>query len=435
MISRYRAKFRSLITLQVLLLNATIFILSYCVLATDLLAVPLIIGGILVFQIIGLLKYVESHVETLEEFFLAINYEDFTRRFVEDDLDVELKNAFNRILAKFQHARAEKDLQANYLDMVVRHVPIPLIAVRSDGSLSLVNNPLRRLTGIATLRHLDQLTMLDPSLPHLMRAIEPEHPQLLQTTIRDMPMELRVSVSEIWLQGQKERLYSIENISGELTARETSAWRNLIRVLTHEIMNTMTPVTSLAHSCNALIEHTDASTDIRDAMSTIARRSERLMEFVSRYRELLQLPQPNLQRFSVLEACQGTVILVRDELEDITLNVEITPESLELEADQSLLDQVLLNLIRNAADALRDINNAQIWLCARLSYGRILITVRDNGPGIPDDVIDQVFIPFFTTKRDGSGIGLSLSRQIINSHDGEIAVSSDSSGTTVSILF
>lgn len=432
---RYRKKFRALLVLQVLLLVVSTVILAFSLVTTDLLAVPLVVAAIIALQIVGMVGYVESHVDTLEEFFAAVNYEDFTRRFVEDDVDAELKDAFNRILGRFQSARAERDVQANYLETVVRHVPIPFFAAKSDGTLSLVNNPARRLTGISTLHNISELAELDPTLPKMMQAIESGKQQLLQSKIRDVPVELRVSVSEIRMDGETERLYSIENLSGELTARESSAWRNLIRVLTHEIMNTLTPVTSLAQTCNTMLEQEKASDDIREAVQTIARRSEGLMEFVSHYRELLHLPKPNPHRFAVLDLLQDVATLMQDKLQGISVVVEVTPESLEIDADRNLLDQVMLNLVKNAVEALREVPGAQIWLRGTLSFGRILVSVQDNGPGMPDNVLDQVFVPFFTTKRDGSGIGLSLSRQIMTAHGGEIAVSSDTDGTKVSLVF
>ncbi len=432
---RYRARFRLQTMVQVMFLVASISLLAWTILVTDHFAVPAVIAFVVLLQIASLLHYVESHVDTLEEFFAAVNYEDFTRRFIEDDVDVELKGAFNRIIEKFQSARAERDVQAAYLETVVRHVPVPFIAVKSDGSLSLVNNPARRLTGLPTLQHIDQLAELDPQLPGLLRDIEPGRQQLLQTKLREVPVELRVSVAEIRLAGGVERLYSIENLSGELTAREASAWRNLIRVLTHEIMNTLTPVTSLAQTTRKMLDDPDATDDIREAVTTIARRSEGLMKFVSRYRELLKVPQPDIGTVVVLEALQSVIALLSDELQNVKLAIDVTPHSLEVQADAQLLDQVLLNLVRNAIDAMQDTDSPQLDLSGQLDYGRIIIKVTDNGPGIADESIGQIFVPFFTTKRDGSGIGLSLSRQIMTAHGGDIVVTSDAGGAVVSLVF
>ena len=432
---RYRARFRFLTIVQVICLVASISLLVWTVFVTDHYAVPVVIAMVVLLQIVSLLHYVESHVDTLEEFFAAVNYEDFTRRFVEDDVDVELKGAFNRIIQKFQNARAERDFQAGYLETVVRHVPVPFIAVRSDGSLSLVNNPARRLTGLPALQHIDQLAELDPQLPAVMRDIEPGQQQMLQTKLREVPVELRISVSEIRMAGDVERLYSIENLSGELTAREASAWRNLIRVLTHEIMNTLTPVTSLAQTTTTMLDDPEATEDIREAVTTIARRSEGLMKFVARYRELLKVPQPDIGSVSVVDALQGVSTLLGDDLEALNFTIDVVPPSLEVQADSQLLDQVLLNLVRNAIDAMQGTESPLLELGARLDYGRVVIKVTDNGCGISDESIEQIFVPFFTTKRDGSGIGLSLSRQIMTAHGGDIVVNSDTGGTTVSLVF
>ena len=168
---QFRARFRTLVIVQVLLLVGSIYGLAWSLVATEFVAVPAAIAIVILLQVIGLIHYVESHVDTLEDFFAAINYEDFTRRFVEDDVDAELKEAFNRILGKFQDASAAREVQTVYLETVVKHVPVPFIAAKSDGTLSLVNNPARRLTGLPGLRHFSQLAELDPHLPALMLSI------------------------------------------------------------------------------------------------------------------------------------------------------------------------------------------------------------------------------------------------------------------------
>ena len=336
---RMRSRFRLLAIIQVAFLVASVTMLSWVILTTSHIAVPVVVATAVLLQVFALVHFVEVHVNTLEEFFAAIKYEDFTQHFVADDIDAELKDAFNRVLTRFRDARAEREVQANYLEVVVRHVPVPLIAARSDDSLRLVNNPARRLTGLPTLRHLDDLAELDPELPRLMKGIEPGQQRLLQASIRDVPVELRVSVSEIRMGGEAERLYSIENLSGELTARESSAWRNLIRVLTHEIMNTLTPISSLAQTCTTMLDKPSATDDIREAIDTIARRSEGLMRFVAEYRELLKVPKPATLDIKVLDALQSLVTLMAKELDGIRTIVDLEPESLELRADPRLLEQ------------------------------------------------------------------------------------------------
>jgi len=417
------------------LLVTSILLLAWTITATELIAVPLVVGMSVLLQAITLIRYVEAHVDTLEDFFAAVKYDDFTARFIEDNVDAELKEAFNLVLARFQGARAAREIQAGYLETVVRHVPVPFIAAKADGTLALVNNPARRLIGIPALTQLEQLGEVDPELPALMRAIEPGSQQLLQTRLRGVPAELRVSVSQIRMEGGVDRLYSIENLSGELTAREASAWRNLIRVLTHEIMNTLTPVTSLAQSTAGLLDNAEAKEDVRQAVETIARRSEGLMQFVSRYRELLKVPLPVPEVVKVAGALNNIETLMAGELDSLQMRVDVSPESLEVSADPALLDQVLVNLVRNALDAMQGTSEPRLALTGELSFGRILICVQDNGPGIDAEALEQIFVPFFTTKRDGSGIGLSLSRQIMTAHGGEIAVDSDANGTIVRLVF
>jgi nitrogen fixation/metabolism regulation signal transduction histidine kinase len=419
----------------VALIVVTVAALAWSILESNHVAVPAVLMIIVILQTLMLIRYVEKHVDTLEEFFAAINYEDFTQRFVSGSLDTELRNSFNLIIEKFQQARAQREVQANYLEVVMRHVPVPLIAARSDDTLRLVNNPVRRLTGLSSLRHLDDLAQVDPDLPAQLRAVSPGQQRLLQVRIRDVPAELRVAVSEIRVDGEAERLFSIENLSGELTAREASAWRNLIRVLTHEIMNTLTPVTSLAQTCATMLDQPDSGDDIRQAVTTIARRSEGLMNFVSRYRELLRVPQPVPAPVHVLTALQDAVKLMEATLRKIKVRFDVSPVSLELQADRQLLDQLLLNIIKNASEAMQDTPDPQLLLSARLEFGKTVIRVSDNGPGIADEIIDQVFIPFFTTRRDGSGIGLSVSRQIMTAHGGQMAIARKDARTVVSLIF
>jgi len=432
---RFRTQFRVLTIVQVCLLAVTLCVLMLTVLETNHLAVPVVLAGIAILQVIALIRSVQAHVDSLEDFFAAVNYEDFTRRFIEDDVDAELKDAFNKVLERFQDARADRDLQAGYLDTVIRHVPVAFFAARSDGSLSLVNNPARRLTGMPTLQNIRDLATIDETLPAALAGIEAGQQRLLQTNIRGLPVELRVSVAEIRMAGEVERLYSIENLSGELSARESSAWRNLIRVLTHEIMNTLTPITSLAQTTVEMLDDPDSAADIREAIETIGRRSEGMIRFVSRYRELLHVPDPKAEDVSVLELLQNVATLLQPSMDGIEISIAVVPESLEIFADRQLIDQVLINLVKNAGDALAGTAEPRIALAGKLDLGRVIISVADNGPGIHDDDIDQVFIPFFTTKREGSGIGLSLSRQIMTAHNGDIALESGPSGTTFRLVF
>lgn len=435
MTQRLRRRFRIMTLFQVLLLAGTLALLGLTLMNTRFVAVPALIACLAALQAYLLLRSVQAHVDALEEFFAAINYQDFTRRFQQGELDGELAEAFNRIIARFRDARVERDLQAGYLDTVVRHVPVPLIAVRADGQLSIVNHPARRLTGLNQWTRLGQLDSVADGLSGELAGIPAGSQRLLQVQLRGVPVELRVSVSEIRREGDVERLYAIENLSGELTAREGSAWRNLIRVLTHEMMNTLTPVTSLAQTANDMLDEPDAKDDIREALATIERRGNGLMRFVSRYREFMQVPRPQFATLSVTDLVNGVLSLERPLLEQVSVRVAITPETLAVDGDRELLEQVLVNIVKNAIEAMQHTAEPCLEVTAGLESGRVVLCVADNGSGIPEDVRDQVFIPFFTTRKTGSGIGLSLSRQIMNAHGGDIVIEPRAEGTSIRLLF
>jgi two-component system nitrogen regulation sensor histidine kinase NtrY len=246
---------------------------------------------------------------------------------------------------------------------------------------------------------------------------------------------LALYATEFRLAGQDISLVSIQNIQSELEKTEIEAWQKLIRVLTHEIMNSITPISSLASTMNELIGETfsgmtsdsesDQETldDIRQAIKTIQKRSQGLLHFVDAYRNLTLIPQPNFQIFPLHELFERVEKLMQANIEEkgIDFEAKVEPKSLELTADPELIEQVLINLLLNALQALEQRQDPQIRLEARLDdRGRILIQVKDNGPGISKENLDKIFIPFFSTKDGGSGIGLSLSRQIMRLHKGTI---------------
>ena len=299
----------------------------------------------------------------------------------------------------------------------------------------MANNAAGRMLESKGPTHLSDFSQLDPLLPEQLAALQPRQRSLLQTKLHGIPAELRVSVAEIRIGNQTERLYALENLSGELTARESSAWRNLIRVLTHEIMNTLTPVTSLAETSVSMLEQTDANEDLVQAITTIARRSEGLLHFVGSYRELLKVPEPVFSDVQVADLIDTVVNLMRNQLERIDVVVRITPRSLTINGDPDLLDQVLVNIVKNAIDAVAEQPAPRIELLANLDRAHTIVSAIDNGCGIPSATLEQVFVPFYTTKRDGSGIGLSLSRQIMNAHGGDLSVESvEGEGTTVRMI-
>lgn len=243
--------------------------------------------------------------------------------------------------------------------------------------------------------------------------------------------------TEFKMRKEEYVLVAMQDIHAELEEKETESWQNLIRVLTHEIMNSMTPISSLASTVKGMLNpgeegeepelDEDDKESIRTALSTIQNRSDALLNFVGAYRNLTRIPKPNFRRFSIREMFERGQALLAPRLEEmnVDLQMNIIPDNLMLTADPDLVDQVLINLLLNAMDALKTQESRRIWLRAtEQENGKIVIEVADSGHGITPDILDKIFMPFFTSKREGSGIGLSLSRQIMRLHKGSISVKS-----------
>ena len=259
-----------------------------------------------------------------------------------------------------------------------------------------------------------------------------------------------LSATEIAIAGRIERLVSLQNIQNELDGVQLEAWQDLVRVLTHEIMNSITPVASLAKTAADLVD--DASgkladypdavaelDDVRSAVTTVARRSDGLMHFVQGYRQLTRLPPPARQRIVVADMFNDVLQLTETDHSagQAICQARVEPQSLSLDADPEMLEQVLLNLLRNARQALTGTSNPEILLQARLNRdGHICLVVSDNGPGIDPEIASKIFVPFFTTKRDGSGVGLALTRQIMLAHGGTVVLGrSESGGAKFTLTF
>jgi two-component system, NtrC family, nitrogen regulation sensor histidine kinase NtrY len=263
---------------------------------------------------------------------------------------------------------------------------------------------------------------------------------------------LSVQVIELVMLGDKVKLASVQNIQGELEDKEMEAWQNLIKVLTHEIMNSVTPIASLSASAgdeiSGYVDDTaseeitvlrDELLDIRQCLQTISRRSDGLIHFVNDFRNLTRIAIPSLTLINVGELLEEIRVLLREQLvqQNIEFSLDIESDNLLLSADRGMVEQVLINLIKNAMEAVQEKECSQIKVRAFLDErSRVCLEVEDNGQGMTPEATTKIFIPFFTTKKSGSGIGLSLSRQIMRLHNGSIVVQSElEKGTTFTLRF
>jgi two-component system nitrogen regulation sensor histidine kinase NtrY len=430
--------FRVNCTVRLLIICATIFLFFYLVFRTSLFATIFIIGLLVIVQIYSLFKYIERTNRDLTRFLQSIRYSDFTQPFstaIKGSKFDELNSAFSEVISAFQHTRTEKEEHFRYLQTVVQHIGIGLIAFKSDGEVELINNAAKRLLNLSHLRMVSQLSSISPDLTERLLQIKPGEKQQLKLEVGNERLLLSIYATGFILRQQRYTLVSLQNIQSEMEEKEMESWQNLIRVLTHEIMNSITPISSLASTATALLApkggelvlNEENSGDIRNALQTIQKRSTALLNFVDDYRKLTRIPKPNFEIFSIRELFERIGRLLKEQLEkgSIRLEMQVNPESLELTADPGLIEQVLINLCKNSLEAIAATSNPSIMLIAKTDgSGNPIIQVIDNGPGIKADVLENVFIPFFTTKREGSGIGLSLSRQIMRLHRGTLTVTS-----------
>jgi len=427
--------FRLVCVGRVLLLCLTLFLFFYLSFNTTLYASMVVVGALNIYQVFSLIRFVEKNNRQLTRFLESIEYSDFSRTFtsgLKGSSFNELNTVFNGVMARFRNIRLEKEENARYLDTIVRHVGIGLIGFHENGEVVLFNTAAKRLFDLPRLKHIDGLKPISEPLVACLQNLKPGQRDLLKVHCRDELMQLSMYATGLRLRQKKLTLVSLQNISNELSEKEMESWQNLIRVLTHEIKNSITPIGSLASTVEEMLETPSAQTgeqanDIHDALRTIQKRSRGLLHFVEAYRDLTHIPAPDYKVFPVSELFARVEQLTLDHINNgkIRLHRTIVPEKLELTADSELVEQVLLNLLLNAVQALDGSPDPCIMLEAALDErGRVVIRVSDNGPGINGDILEQIFIPFFSTRPGGSGIGLSLSRQIMRLHRGNLTVRS-----------
>jgi signal transduction histidine kinase len=323
----------------------------------------------------------------------------------------------------------------------MHHIGVGLISYRSNGSVGLINNAAKRLLRVQYLNNIATLSEFSPQLVETLSRISSGEKRIVKVVDGDELLELVIYGTQFKMRGTPYTLVSIQDIQTELEEKEIEAWQKLARVLTHEIMNSITPISSLATSVRELLDDglPSHASDVREAVQTIERRSQSLLGFVQAYRSLTRIPRPDLSIFPVRRLLEDVELLFRNELTQygIALETSIDPSGLDLTADKSLIEQILINLVRNAIQALQGTERGRIHIRAFLGErGRPMLQVTDNGPGIEPEALEKVFIPFFSTKSDGSGIGLSLSRQIMRAHGGTMGIkSSPGEETTVTLRF
>lgn len=403
-------------------------------------------------QVAFLMRFAAQSSREVARFLDAISFDDTSQSFSElsgDGAHRELGAAMARVLDLLRASRSAREEQARYLQTLLAHVPVALLSVDERGRVLLLNMAARRLFETA-LTEAAQFTRYGESFAVGMESLRPGSSAILRVERTSGALLLKAAATDVALGGLRRRLISLQNIETEMSAQELAAWQTVIRVMAHEVMNSLTPVSSLAATARDLVgdvlsqlpagdPRAAALTDASDALETVARRSEGLLHFVQNHRRLTKPLVTQVEVAPIHRVFARIQRLLASDLaaREIQLTASVEPETQEIAADADLLDQALINLVRNAIEALRDVPSGHITLSARRHPdGRVVIAVADNGPGIAVDQRDKIFVPFFTTKRQGSGVGLTLVRQIATAHGATVDVSqTPGGGATVSLRF
>lgn len=446
-------RFRLNVVIRIIVLIASVFLLFMLAEMERYTISTFILSVFILIQVVLLIRYVEKTNQKLSKFLSSIKHADFTTSFSDNELGrsfEELNNHFNKIIDQFKKYRAEKEEHANYLHTVVQHIKIGIIAYGHDGKVDMYNKAVKQLFNIHHIRNIWELKSISQDLPETLLKMKAGDRNLVKIFTDDELRQIAISATQFRLRGEEFTLVSLQDIHAELEEKEIESWQKLIRVLTHEIMNSMTPITSLITTAQDVIFKEDEELVINDldedsleiidtALKTIKTRSQGLLNFVEIYRNLTRIPKPNFRYFEVYDLFERAHELLKPKLDkfNISCMVKVSPEDLKITADPDLIDQVIINLLLNAIDAVKNMENPEIKVFAAFNNnGRVVIDLKDNGHGIKPDILDKIFMPFFTSKKEGSGIGLSLSRQIMHLHKGTISVRSAlGEGATFTLTF
>lgn len=409
-----------------------------------LLLIPSVYFLLIIFR---LLKKAQVEVD---EFVQAIQYRDFSRNFNISHAPPELQSlrkGFNDINTAFKTISKEKEEQYQYLKKILELVDTGIISYESkSGEMNWMNDTFRKMLDIPYLKSMHSLEKRHPQLYEAFTSIRPGESKLIQLSKDGGSEQLLVSATIFQSDDKINRVIACRNINEAIDETESKAWQKLLSVMTHEIMNSVAPIASLADTLkNRLAQQVPVNgsinpekEDLELGLETIRRRSEGLLKFAETYRNLSKISQPELTRVYVRDLFESlhTLMLPTLEQKKVEFDVILKDTGIQVEIDRHLVEQVLINLVINALDALKESSDGKITLSALQENNKIVIRISDNGPGIPDELIDKIFIPFFSTKKSGSGIGLSLCKQIMLLHKGLIQVQSvEGKGSSFSLVF
>lgn len=402
-------------------------------------------------QILFLNYYMNRIHRDVRKFMEALKNQDTAQLFNKETQGRYFKKlyaSFNEITRNFRLVRIEREVENQFFRETINQSASGILALTEDGAISLSNKATLQILGMEDLKNISELSEIHPALAEILSQGDPKvsHVKLM---VHGKMLQVAVKGTEMKLQGTGVRIYSLLDISSEMARNEVEAWQKLIRVLNHEITNSVTPIHILSTSLLDLFhvgkqQKSPGQFDkqmidrVELGLKTIAKRSGGLADFLNTYKSFTKISKADYSKVKLTKLLQHILSLLSHEIEKsgVDINFECSPPDLRILADEKLIEQTIINLIKNSLHASEELDQASIRIRAMQNEDQVVIEVTDNGKGVAEEIIDHIFTPFFTTRKKGSGIGLSLALQVMQLHNGSIHVKSEEGvQTTFTLVF
>lgn len=433
---------------RVLFLLVTLTIAAFLVVNRKYIFLTVLLP-VIIFQVLDIFKFMQKAQDEVDQFVESVHYRDFSRYFDVKHAPIELqplRQGFNEINSTFKVISKERETQYQYLQKILELVDTGILSYETNtGEVAWMNESLKKMLGIPYLKTIQSMEKRDSELYSEVHLLKPGENKVVSIHRDKSNTKTLLSATAFQTDGHVFKLIAFQNVNEALDENESKAWQKLLSVMTHEIMNSVAPISSLADTLkNRLhnaVQHFDQQPstveDLELGINTIKRRSEGLLKFAETYRNLNKITSPSLKKVYVRDLFENLHHLMQPTLEqkNIELEIILKDPNLTLEVDTNLIEQVLINLLVNAIEAVKDAEKGRITLSGYVnSAKKSIISITDNGTGMTEAVMENIFIPFFSTKKTGSGIGLSLCKQIMMLHKGNIQVQSEPGKGSVFLL-
>jgi two-component system, NtrC family, nitrogen regulation sensor histidine kinase NtrY len=432
-------RFTVLVVIRIVLLLSNMLLMAWIFGDMRLIFNQIILFIILIVQITELIHFVNHTNRELARLFMAIRHADFSISFKEQSLKGSFKDlqySFSEIIKAYKEVKIEKEIQYQFLQMLVNQIQIGILSLQNE-EITMINPTAQKLLNLEGTRNWKLFEQLHPALTNEINQLGDHGRKLVEVRSTTLTKFIAVHVNTLVILDKPHKLITLQDINSEIEQKEIEAWHKLIRILTHEIMNSVTPIASLTETMHGMLTdkegkqkalhtiHDETIADILFSLHTIHKRSEGLLNFVENYRKLTRVPTPVKERVSVNDLLTGIEGLMKPELVKQGIRLTVTSaHELQANMDPKLIEQVIINLITNSVHAVEGRPEKNISVSAWEQDQHAVIEVKDTGKGITEKQLREIFIPFFSTKKNGSGIGLSLSKQIMSLHGGTIKVQS-----------